>query len=141
MITQEVFVEPSAVTVALPEEQVVLCHEVLGEAGLRVHRAEHVLAACERIAKLLPQVVVSSAALRNDAREMIEERAVAALKAFCSNSAWQLPTKPTTICALGTSSGRKRVSLCSAGDFTRVDTARAFGRPGELFRPREYGAE
>jgi hypothetical protein len=77
MLTQHPFVEPSAVTIALPDEQVVLCHEVFGEAGLRVHRAEHVLAACERIAKLLPQVVVTSTALRNDVREMVEECAVA----------------------------------------------------------------
>jgi hypothetical protein len=77
MITHQVFVEPSAIAVALPDEQVVLCHEVLGQAGLRVHRSEHVLAACERITKLLPLVVVSSTSLRSDVREMIEDRAVA----------------------------------------------------------------
>lgn len=77
MIDHQVFVEPSAIAVALPEEQVVLCHEVLGQAGLRVHRAEHVLAACERITKLLPRVVVTSAALRHEVRDMIEDRALA----------------------------------------------------------------
>jgi hypothetical protein len=77
MITHQLFVEPSAVAVALPEEQVVLCHEVLGQAGLRVHAAEHVLPACERITKLLPQIVVTSSALRQEVRDMIEDRAVA----------------------------------------------------------------
>src|SRR5689334_887363 len=77
MITHQVFVEPSAVAVALPEEQVALCNEVLGHAGLRVHRVEHVPAACERITKLLPQVVVTSSVLRNEVRNMIEDRAVA----------------------------------------------------------------
>jgi hypothetical protein len=77
MITHEVFIEPSAVAVALPDEQVVLCHEVFGQAGLRVHRTEHPLAACERITRLLPQVVVTSSALRNEVRDMIEDRAVA----------------------------------------------------------------
>jgi hypothetical protein len=77
MITHQLYVEPSAMAVALPEEQVDLCHEVLGQAGLRVHRDEHVLAACKRITKLLPQVVVASAMLRSEVREMIEDRAVA----------------------------------------------------------------
>jgi hypothetical protein len=77
MITHQVFVEPCAVVVALPDEHVVLCHEVLGQAGLRVHRAEHVIAACEHITKLLPQVVVTPASLRSDVRSMIEDRAVA----------------------------------------------------------------
>jgi hypothetical protein len=77
MITHQVFVEPSAVAVALPDEQLVLCHEVFGQAGLRVHRTEHVLAACERITKLLPQVVVTSSVLRSEVRNMIEDRTVA----------------------------------------------------------------
>lgn len=77
MITHELFVEPSAVAVALPDEQVVLCHEVFGQAGLRVHSHEHPIQACERITKLLPQVVVTSAALRDEVRAMIEDRAVA----------------------------------------------------------------
>jgi len=77
MITNQVFVPPSALAVALPDEQLVLCHEVLGQAGLKVHAAEHVLVACERITRFLPQVVVTSAMLRHDVREMIEDRAVA----------------------------------------------------------------
>jgi hypothetical protein len=77
MITHELYVEPSAIAVALPDEQVVLCHEVFGQAGLRVHTSEHVLAACERITKLLPQVVVTSTMLRHEVRSMIEDRTIA----------------------------------------------------------------
>lgn len=77
MITHQLYVEPSAVAVSLPAPQVLLCHEVLGQAGLRVHHDDHVLAACEQISKLLPQVVITSAKLRNEVREMIEDRAVA----------------------------------------------------------------
>ena len=77
MITHQVLIEPSAIAVALPDEHVVLCHEVLGQAGLKVHRTEQVPSACERITKLLPLVVVASAALDSDLREMIEDRAVA----------------------------------------------------------------
>ena len=77
MITHQVVIEPSAIAVALPDEHVVLCHEVLGQAGLRVHRTEHVPSACERITKLLPLIVVTSAVLRPEVREMIEDRAVA----------------------------------------------------------------
>ena len=76
-ITHQVVVEPSAIAVALPDEHVVLCHEVFGQAGMRVHRTEHVTTACENIAKLLPQVVITSTALKNEVREMIEDRAVA----------------------------------------------------------------
>jgi hypothetical protein len=76
-ITHQVVIQPSALAIALPEEHLVLCHEIFGQAGLRVHRTEHVPTACENIAKLLPQVVVTSTALRLEVREMIEDRAVA----------------------------------------------------------------
>ncbi len=76
-ITNQVVIEPSAIAVALPDEHVVLCHEIFGQAGLRVHRTEHVPTACESIARLLPQVVVTTTALRTEVREMIEDRAVA----------------------------------------------------------------
>ena len=76
-ITHQVVIVPSAIAVALPDEHVVLCHEIFGQAGLRVHRTEHVTTACESIAKLLPQVVITSTALKNEVREMIEDRAVA----------------------------------------------------------------
>lgn len=87
MITNQVFIPPSAIVVALPDEQLVLCHEVLGGAGLKVHAvslsgsssdsAQPLLSACERITKLLPQVVVTTTRLGHEAREMIEDRAIA----------------------------------------------------------------
>ncbi|MBX3234315.1 MAG: hypothetical protein KIT84_21620 [Labilithrix sp.] len=75
-ITHQVFVEPSAIAVGLPEEQLVLCIEVFGRAGLRVHRADPD-AACERLTKLLPQIVVVATELDFSLREMIDDRAVA----------------------------------------------------------------
>lgn len=75
-ITHQVFVEPSAIAVGLPEPQVVLCIEVFGHAGLKVHRADPA-AACERMTKLLPQIVVIAGDLDLAHREMIDDRAVA----------------------------------------------------------------
>ena len=75
--TSEVYVEPSVITVALADEMLVLCHEVLAPAGLRVHRVAHVHAACERIAVLLPQLVVVPASMRPDEVDMIEDRTIA----------------------------------------------------------------
>jgi hypothetical protein len=75
--TSEVYVEPSAVTVGLRDDVLTLCHEVLPVAGLRVYRVAHVAAACERIAVLLPQLVVVPAMLHLTDLEMIEDRAVA----------------------------------------------------------------
>jgi hypothetical protein len=91
VITNQVFIPPSAIAVALPDEQLVLCHEVLGGAGLKVHALslgaasadgaaadrQPLLVACERITKLLPQVVVTTTTLGEDVREMIEDRAIA----------------------------------------------------------------
>lgn len=76
-ITHEVFVEPAAFAVALPDEHVVLCHEVLGQAGLRVHRIHNVPLACEKITLHLPRIVVASAALPTSDLDMIEDRTVA----------------------------------------------------------------
>jgi len=76
MITHQVFIEPSAIAVGLPEEQAVLCIEVFGRAGLRVHRADPD-AACERMTKLLPQIIVVTSDLDARLREMIDDRAVA----------------------------------------------------------------
>jgi vacuolar-type H+-ATPase subunit F/Vma7 len=60
----------------LPDEQVVLCIEVFGRNRLQVHRADPD-AACERLTKLLPQIVVIAEDLAAEIREMIDDRAVA----------------------------------------------------------------
>lgn len=75
--THQIFIEPNAFAVGLPDEHVVLCHEVLGEAGLRLHRHEHPQAAAERITRLMPRIVVASASLPSEMREHVEERAIA----------------------------------------------------------------
>jgi hypothetical protein len=75
--TCELFVEPSAMVVALSDDLVALCHEVLPIGGLRVHRAQDVFSACRRMTELLPQLVVVSARLRAQALDMIEDRAIA----------------------------------------------------------------
>jgi hypothetical protein len=75
-ITHQVFIEPAAIAVALSEEHVVLCIEVFGRAGLKVHRAD-AATACERMSKLLPQIVVIADTLDAAHREMIDDRAVA----------------------------------------------------------------
>lgn len=75
-ITHQVFVVPSAIAIGLPDEQLVLCIEVLERAGLKVHRADPE-AACERMTKLLPQIVAVRRELAADLREMIDDRAVA----------------------------------------------------------------
>lgn len=76
-ITSEVFIDPSAITVALPDELFVLCHEVLPVAGLRIHRVAHAHAACERIAVLLPQLVVVLATMKSRDLDLVEDRAIA----------------------------------------------------------------
>ncbi len=75
--THQIFVEPNAFAVGLPDEHVVLCHEVLGQAGLRLHRHEHPVAAGERITRLMPRIVVVDAALPSVMRELVEERSIA----------------------------------------------------------------
>lgn len=76
-ITSEVSVEPSAIAVDLPDDLFVLCHEVLPEAGLVIHRAGHAHAACERIAVLLPQLVVVPATMKSSELDLVEDRAIA----------------------------------------------------------------
>ena len=76
-ITSEVSVEPSAIAVDLPDDLFVLCHEVLPEAGLIIHRAGHAHAACERIAVLLPQLVVVPATMKSTELDLVEDRAIA----------------------------------------------------------------
>jgi hypothetical protein len=75
--TTELFVEPSAIVVALTDDVLALCHEYLPLGGLKVYRVAHAHAACERIAVLLPRLVVVPAAMRAAELDMIEDRAAA----------------------------------------------------------------
>ena len=74
--THQIYIEPHAVVIGLPDEHVTLCHEVMGEAGLRVDVVRND-AAGERIPKSLPQMVVASASLGVDALSSIVDRAIA----------------------------------------------------------------
>ena len=76
MVTQQIYIEQHAMVIGLPDEHLTLCHEVMGDAGLRVD----VLSAnvgCDRIAKSLPQLVVAAASLGFEAIGALEDRAVA----------------------------------------------------------------
>lgn len=75
--TTELFIEPSAIAVGLPDEILALCHEFLPPGGLTVYRVAHAHAACERIAVLLPRLVVVPAAMHSADLDMIEDRATA----------------------------------------------------------------
>ena len=75
--TTELFLEPSAIVVDVADDMVALCHEYLPPAGLKVYRVAHAHAACERIAVLLPRLVVVPAAMRSADLDMIEDRAAA----------------------------------------------------------------
>lgn len=78
--THQIYIEPHALVIGLPDEHVALCHEVMGDAGLRVDVLRTGLglaAACEKIPKALPQMVVASASLGREALEALEDRAVA----------------------------------------------------------------
>lgn len=75
--TSQVLIEPSAVVVGLPEEHLVLCHEVLGGAKLEVHAFDDAGLACGNIAALLPRLVVVPATLPTDFLEMVDDAAVA----------------------------------------------------------------
>jgi hypothetical protein len=81
-ITHQVYIEPHALVIGLPDEHLALCHEVMGDAGLRVDVMRTGLglalaAACEKIPKALPQMVVASASLGPDALSALEDRAIA----------------------------------------------------------------
>lgn len=75
-VTHQIYIEPHALVVGLPDEHVALCHEVMGDAGLRVDvlRTEVGL---EKISKSLPQMVVASASLGPTALGDLEDRAIA----------------------------------------------------------------
>jgi len=75
--THEIFIEPSALLVDLPDEHVVLCHEVIGQSGLRVHRSASVEAACEKIPRALPHLVIAGGGLSAASIAMLEDRAIA----------------------------------------------------------------
>jgi hypothetical protein len=75
--TTELYVEPSAITVGITDELLALCHEFLPPAGLKVYRVAHAHAACERMAVLLPRLVIVPASMRSVELDMIEDRAAA----------------------------------------------------------------
>lgn len=75
--TTELFIEPSAIVVDLPDDMLALCHEFLAPGGLAIRRVAHAHAACERMAVLLPRLVVVPAAMRSADLDMIEDRAEA----------------------------------------------------------------
>lgn len=75
--TTQLYVEPSAIAVGLRDELLALCHEVLPPAGLTVYRVAHAHAACERMAVLLPRLVVVQADMRAPDLDLIEDRAKA----------------------------------------------------------------
>jgi len=74
--THQIYIEPSALAVGLSDEHLALCHEVMGEAGLRVHVTSGEVA-CDRMTKALPQMVVASMALGRETLSLIEDRAIA----------------------------------------------------------------
>lgn len=75
--TTELYVEPSAITVGVGDDLLALCHEFLPPAGLKVYRVAHAHAACERMAVLLPRLVIVPAAMRSVELDLIEDRAAA----------------------------------------------------------------
>jgi len=75
--TIELFVEPCAIVVDVSDEIAALCDAFLIPSGLHVHRVTHAYAAFERIAALLPRLVVVPAAMRPRDLAMIEDRAAA----------------------------------------------------------------
>lgn len=75
--TTELYVEPTAIVVDLPDEMLALCHEFLPPGGLTVKRVAHAHAACERMGVLLPRLVVVPAAMRAADLDLIEDRAAA----------------------------------------------------------------
>jgi hypothetical protein len=79
-VTHQIYIEPHALVIGLPDEHVTLCHEVMGDAGLRVdvlRTGLGLVAACDKIPKALPQMVVASASLGSDALSALEDRAIA----------------------------------------------------------------
>ena len=75
--TDQIYVEPSAVLVDLPEEVLELCHVMLPSSGLAVHSVTYSPATCDQIASLLPELVIVPVTMRAAELDMIEDRAVA----------------------------------------------------------------
>ena len=67
---------PTAILVGIPEPLAKLCTDTLQDGGLKVLKAGHVAAACERLPVVMPQLVVTSE-LRPDEAEMLKDRCVA----------------------------------------------------------------
>lgn len=68
---------PTAILVGLPEDLAAECTETLSDGGLKVLRVGHVPAACERIPVVMPQLVVTTAALSPHDADTLNDRCVA----------------------------------------------------------------
>ncbi len=68
---------PTAILVAIPDDLAATCSETLADGGLKVLKAGHVAAACERIPVVMPQLVVVTTALRPEELETLNDRCVA----------------------------------------------------------------
>lgn len=68
---------PTAILVGIPEPLATLCTETLADGGLKVLKAGHVAAACERLPVVMPQLVVAPTGLRPEDTEMLKDRCVA----------------------------------------------------------------
>ena len=68
---------PTAILVAIPEPLATVCTESLQDGGLKVLKAGHVAAACERLPVIMPQLVVTLDDLRPEELEMLKDRCVA----------------------------------------------------------------
>jgi hypothetical protein len=78
--TTQIHIEPSAVVVGLPDEHLVLCHEVVGQAGMRVDAIREIAdvkSVGEKITRLMPRLVVAGSALPSEVRERVEDSALA----------------------------------------------------------------
>lgn len=68
---------PTSILVGLSDDLAELCTEALGDGGLRVLRAAHVVAASERIPVVMPQLVIVSADVRQEELDLLNDRCVA----------------------------------------------------------------
>jgi hypothetical protein len=68
---------PTAILVALADELATVVTTALDSAGLKVMRASHVAAACERIPMIMPQLVVVPSGLEPEESERLADRCVA----------------------------------------------------------------
>jgi hypothetical protein len=75
--THQIYVEPCAMVVDLPDEVLALCELMLPSGGLKVHRLANAAAVCESIGNLLPRLVVVPVTMRAADLDLIDDRAVA----------------------------------------------------------------